>query len=60
MGRGHLIEVLPAVDGLPGLIVEDPHSVGVLGVGEDVLVIPRPPLDVLVVAHFFPGGAGVV
>ena len=60
MGGGNLEEVCAAVDGLPGLVIENPEGVGVLGVGEDVLVVPGPALEVSVVADEGPGVAVVI
>ena len=60
VGRGDPAEVAPSVHGLPARVVEDPHRVRVLRIGEDVLVVPGPPLQIPVVADQLPGFAPIV
>src|SRR5215475_12946677 len=52
---GHLYEGSAAVGRFPGLVIEDPDRIGVLRVGEDMLVVPWAPLQVAVVADQLPG-----
>ena len=51
---------LAAVDRLPHLQVEHIERVRVLGIGEDVAVVPRPVDQVAIVGHERPGRAAVV
>ena len=41
---GHLGKRLTRIDGFIASVVQNPHRVSVLGVGEQVLIIPGPPL----------------
>ncbi len=55
-----LLEVLAAVLRSPEIDVQHPERVGVLRVGEDVVVVPRPLREIGVVGQMLPGRAGVV
>ena len=57
---GDLVEGLATIGRLPALEIENPNGVGVLGVGEDMLVVPRSPLKVPVIANHLPGGTSVI
>ena len=56
----HLCPRLAAVNRLPRAVVEHPRGVGVLGVGEYVLVVPGASLQVAVVGDELPSVAVVV
>src|SRR5215510_12528504 len=57
---GDLGERSATVSRFPGLVVEDPDGIGVLWIGKDVLVVPRTPLQVTVIADQLPGRATVI
>ena len=53
-------EGLPTVDGAVRSGVEDVHNIGILGVGEDVRVIPCPLTVAAIVIHEFPFLTGII
>ena len=57
--RQHL-EALPAVDRAEDRRVEHVHDVGVLRIGDDFHVVPRPRLDQAVIVEQAPAAAGIV
>ena len=56
----HRGEVASAIDGLVGATFHDVYRFGVLGVGDDVAVIPGASSYICVVGDYFPGVATVV
>ena len=60
MRNRDLLEIRAAVGGLPQVHVERPQHVGILRVGEDVVVVPRPLGQIRVVGEMRPGLAAIV
>src|ERR1700692_314489 len=56
----HFPDCAPTIDGFPGRYIQGPDSVSIMGIGDNVHIVPGPGANVAVFTQAFPVFAAIV